>query len=412
MEEKITEAEFGQLQEILQEELDEGNADSIQLLRRQKQAFKSLPETVFPFGDVDPSLLRAAMVAGPLRRREIPPEDYLFVNEEGGGIFSTVDLVQVFGGTGAGKTLFILPFAVAVAAGRDFMHWKCVKPRKVIYFDGELAEITIKERLELANSPLTPEERTLVDRNLFVFNRDSMLSLLGVELAPLDSLEGRLQVEYLVDEFKAELTIFDSRFCLLKADMKESDSMPKSLILSQRSRKCCAWWAHHSGKDMTRGGYGDKTAEFLMDTNIELVAIESDTRIDLKFHKKRKSKPVSASLYADITIEHREGEWFESGKSVGSQKAQTTLTNSALVFSSMVEMNVTRQDVTGDLGQHYIQRDKLREHLMDRGYFERTSTGVMEKPDRTAVNKAIRNLITEGKLEGDSEKLKIIGREE
>ncbi|WP_165787063.1 AAA family ATPase [Pseudohalioglobus lutimaris] len=368
---------------------------------------KSLDEKLFVFGEITDDQLAAAMGAGAIRQRKIPPEDYLFTNEQGGGIFSTVDFCQIVGGTGAGKTLFTIPLAVAVAAGRDFLGWKCTRARRVIYFDGELAEITIQERLELAVSQLTEVEQALVSKNLFVFNRESMLTDLGIELEPLDSVKGREQVEYLVDAFGAEAAMFDSRFCLLAADMKESGSMPTALILSLRSRKVFDMWLHHHGKDATKGGYGDKTAEFLMDTNIELSTIDGDHRLELKFQKKRKQKPISESLYADIAIEHSAGEWFKAGEVPKDRKGTATHSNESLVMKAMVALNIRRQDITDDLGMHYIPREAVREYLMDNGFFERTPTGVMEKPDRTAINKAIRNLLGE-KLEGDSKQLRIL----
>ncbi|MFT5710441.1 MAG: hypothetical protein ACI8QT_001136 [Halioglobus sp.] len=127
---------------------------------REKAKGSQPPNNVFeippenPFGDVTDDRLRKALSAGHLRNKKMPAEDHIFVNNEGGGILSTIDYGQVFGATGTGKTLFAVAVAVAVAvaaaSGSNFLHWKCTKPRKVVYFDGELAEITMAERLELA----------------------------------------------------------------------------------------------------------------------------------------------------------------------------------------------------------------------------------------------------------------------
>jgi RecA-family ATPase len=144
--------------------------------------------------------------------------------------------------------------AVAVAGGADFLHWKCVKPRKVIYFDGELAEVTITERLKLALDGLSQSERALARDNLIIFNRDAAFNELGVELRAIDTSLGKQQVEFLVAQHGADLAVFDSRFSLLDAEMKEEGSVAKRLTLSMRNRRCCNIWLHHSGKDAKRGG--------------------------------------------------------------------------------------------------------------------------------------------------------------
>jgi hypothetical protein len=142
----------------------------------------------------------------------------------------------------------------------------------------------------------------LVEKNLTIFNRDTAFNELGIELEPLDSLKGRLQVEFLVDLLGADIAIFDSRFCLLKADMKEEGSMSKALIHSLRRGRCPATWLHHTGKDTNRGGYGDKSAEFLMDFSLELSTTEVVNRMEMTWRKKRKRNDHNGDLYADLLI--------------------------------------------------------------------------------------------------------------
>jgi len=368
-----------------------------------------------PFGDVTDDRLRKALSAGHLRTKKMPVEDHIFVNSEGGGILSTIDYGQVFGDTGTGKTLFAVALAVAAASGSNFLHWECTKPRKVIYFDGELAEITMAERLELAMKKLSAGEQSLVEKNLTIFNRDTAFNELNIELEPLDSLKGRLQTEYLVDLIDADMAIFDSRFCLLKADMKEEGSMSKALIHSLRRRRCQATWVHHTGKDTTRGGYGDKSAEFLMDFNVELSTTDAVNRIEMTWRKKRKRNELNGDLYADLLIECSEGTWYSHSEApVASRKTDRTRTNENLVMSAVTESTIAAKDAGRAMSKshtrkqiHNISREKVREWTINHGHYEAVD-GVLAKSERESINKAIRNLIGQGVLAGDKDGLWLI----
>lgn len=364
-------------------------------------------EELNPFG-VSWNDLRRTMSAGTISTKKIEKEDYLFANPDGSGILSTVDFGQIFGGTGTGKTLFAMGLAVAVAGGADFLHWKCVKPRKVIYFDGELAEVTITERLLLALDGLSQSERALARDNLIIFNRDAAFNELGVELRAIDTLLGKQQMEFLVKQHGADLAVFDSRFSLLDAEMKEEGSVAKRLTISMRNRRCCNIWLHHSGKDAKRGGYGDKTAEFLMDFNIELTAINNYGQLGLKWHKARKRNDLNRDLYSDMTIAHRDNRWHRHGDApTKSRSSDRTDQNKERVRAGMVALNTRRQTATGNYGAHDITRDELRQWFVDNGYVE-LDGGKFPKGEREAINKAIKSLVDSGWLEGNSETIRMV----
>ena len=48
---------------------------------------------------------------------------------------------------GVGKTHVALGIAYAVASGGQFLNWSAVKPRKVLYIDGEMPACALQERL-------------------------------------------------------------------------------------------------------------------------------------------------------------------------------------------------------------------------------------------------------------------------
>jgi len=75
-------------------------------------------------------------------KRELALPDFLI-----GQWLTTTSRVLIVGPTGLGKTNFGLALAFSVAAGDDFLHWKGVRPRRVLYIDGEMPRRLMKERL-------------------------------------------------------------------------------------------------------------------------------------------------------------------------------------------------------------------------------------------------------------------------
>jgi AAA domain len=90
--------------------------------------------------------------------------------------------------TGIGKTNLCLAIAIAIAAGVDFLHWRCPSPRRVLFIDGEMSERLMKQRIEDALRRVgdDPEVQRRVRENLFVLNRANF-----PDLPPLDTEAGR-----------------------------------------------------------------------------------------------------------------------------------------------------------------------------------------------------------------------------
>lgn len=56
-------------------------------------------------------------------------------------------LAMLYGPRGAGKTYLLLAIALAIAAGGELLAWRAPRPRRVLYLDGEMPAITMRERL-------------------------------------------------------------------------------------------------------------------------------------------------------------------------------------------------------------------------------------------------------------------------
>jgi len=358
-----------------------------------------------PFGTSHAALtLASEFSATQILADEIEPEDYIFEDFEGNGFISTTDCCQIYGGTGSGKTLFTLSLAAHVAAGANFIHWPCKKPRRVLYIDGELAKRTIQRRLALAMHPLDREEKQKGVQNLTILSRDILLEKFGAELAPLDTKQGQRQLLWLVDELKPDLIIFDSRFCLLQADMKEPNSMPKELILGLRSRKVAQWWVHHTGKDSSSGGYGDKTAEFLMDTVVSLSQSKSKV-FSLRFSngKCRNRDDDNEHFYRDVELRFQTGAWSASEKLIstitGSHRADS---HRKLILAVIENALKTRPSDKAEPGTEKIRisRRLLFADLASVGVYN-LADGKLSPADRKGVNRAIAQLAEEEIFEAD-----------
>lgn len=253
----------------------------------------------------------AGFTVGALLDADTTPEDQLLV----GGL-STVDIWQLYGPTGAGKTLLAMSLAMAVASGADFIGWQCNTPRRVLYLDGELPDSEVSQRLDYLLQGFSRPQQTLIRRNLVVVSREHLHRSQGVEMAPLDTEQGEAQLNDLLDRVEPALVVFDSRYCLLEADMMQQGSLPPRLLRRLRARKVAQLWLHHTGKDAGRGGYGDKTAEFLLDANLELTSGHA-----LRFHKKRKARADNRTFYQDRALALVDGTWSATSPDNAEERA-------------------------------------------------------------------------------------------
>jgi hypothetical protein len=122
-----------------------------------------------------------------LTRDDLQPSDLIM-----GHVLSTTSRVILDADTGIGKTNFVLALFAHGAAGRDFLHWRCPRPRRMLLVDGEMPRALLKERAED------------VVRRLGEAPRANMLNLLSTEdledFPPLNCREGHDAIKALIKE--------------------------------------------------------------------------------------------------------------------------------------------------------------------------------------------------------------------
>jgi hypothetical protein len=74
--------------------------------------------------------------------RHLPEPEFI-----SGRWLTTTSRVLVVAPTGLGKSLLLIALAMAIAAGRGFLHWVEGRPAKVLYIDGEMSARLLKRRL-------------------------------------------------------------------------------------------------------------------------------------------------------------------------------------------------------------------------------------------------------------------------
>jgi hypothetical protein len=65
-----------------------------------------------------------------------------------GGLLHERGIIMAYAWRGVGKTWFALSLAYAIAAGGSFLRWETAKPRRVLYIDGEMPAVGLRERVE------------------------------------------------------------------------------------------------------------------------------------------------------------------------------------------------------------------------------------------------------------------------
>lgn len=97
---------------------------------------------------------------------DLPPRDYLI-----SPWLKQFESAMIWAPPGVGKTMFCLSLALAIAGGGEFLGWKAPVPRKVLFFDGEMAIHDLQERLKMLSGTIEGLDMEAAGRNLKVCSR-------------------------------------------------------------------------------------------------------------------------------------------------------------------------------------------------------------------------------------------------
>ncbi len=235
------------------------------------------------------------ITAGNLLSREFPPRNNLlspWLPEQG--------LCLLHAYRGVGKTHISLGIGCAVATGSSFLNWKADKPRGVLFIDGEMPAVTIKERIA---GTMANMDKSLAD-NLQIITP----GLQQGSIPDLGSPEGQAQVDTILTE-DISLIILDniSTVCRSTSENKSDAWLPvQEWALRMRAMGKSVLLVHHDGKGGMQRGSSRK--EDVLDTVIQLMRPKSYTPdqgalFEVHFRKNRglhgdDVKPFEAGLIA------------------------------------------------------------------------------------------------------------------
>src|SRR5262249_49122836 len=136
--------------------------------------------------------------------RAIAPADCLM-----GDWLSTTTRAMLSAKTGIGKTNFLMALGIHAAAGKNFLHWKAVRPARVLFIDGEMSRRLLKRYLADAVRRIGIELETF-----FAFSHEDF-----EDFAPLNTPKGQEFVWKLIKRLGGvDLIIFDNIMALTVGD--------------------------------------------------------------------------------------------------------------------------------------------------------------------------------------------------
>lgn len=181
----------------------------------------------------------------------------------------TQSLSMVHAPRGGSKTHLSLGIAYAVASGGSFLVWEALKPRGVLFIDGEMPGHALQER---AQNIVRSSSKEAAAPLIFLTP-----DLQENGLPNLVTVEGQLAIEKFIDD-SIELIIVDNLSSLLRSGREneaESWQPIQDWLLKLRARGKSVLLIHHSNKN--GGQRGTSRKEDILDTVINLKKPESYT---------------------------------------------------------------------------------------------------------------------------------------
>ena len=247
-------------------------------------------------------------------KKDIPPVEYLLAQW-----LPLQSLGMVYAKPAVGKSWFCMALAVAVSEGKKrFLGWDLHAQHDVLYVDGEMAQIDLKERFEGLCAAPNPKLHILASEMLYREGRPLSLDFLEEQRAVDDAL-------YHLEEkgCRAQLVIFDNLSTLRRSVSENDNDAAKQLLdwfVNLRHRGYTVLVVHHSGKNGQQRGAS--IIEVPMDFILRLSQKDrtnagkyQEARFDLTFDKIRGKRPMNdefsvslrpddqgtLNLYFDIT---------------------------------------------------------------------------------------------------------------
>lgn len=249
-------------------------------------------------------------------------------------------LAFIYAASGVGKTMFTLNVAYAIASGGNFLKYKCIKPRRVLYIDGEMAYVDVHSRfMQIIKQQGELDEKD----NFFLLNPEKST----VALPKISSLEGQEFYNKKMDELNIEVLILDNLSTLSTIEENSSEEwlIIQDWLISLRARGKSVIVVHHAGKDK-KGYRGSSRMLDVLDTAISLQAMTQDQlENEMIATKKFKIEYQKYRSFSGIDILP-----FEVGLSQNGWEFQSMEQTNIERIAERLNIKMTHKDIAIELG--------------------------------------------------------------
>jgi len=219
-------------------------------------SFDEEPAQPEPAPDPPPDVPQIPSITIPeLSRLVIQPRPPLFVlhGQPDKVVLRERDYGMTFAERGIGKTWVGLGLSLALAAGGRFAHLKAVKPRRVLYVDGEMPLADMRDRINALLRGMTDEEIIEASRNFTLVNRELVDNLL---MPSLTSPDGRAYWKDWLMAKDPAWTTLDNISSLTSGTVEnnEEEWAPIGAWAIEQRRHRAINWIHHAGRSGTARG--------------------------------------------------------------------------------------------------------------------------------------------------------------
>lgn len=274
-------------------------------------------------------------------------------------------LTMIHAWRGVGKTHVALGVAYALASAGTFLQWHADKPIPVLYLDGEMPGVVLKERLarivEAADKEAPEDHLRLVTPDL---QPDGIMPDLATH-------EGQEAIDAQLGN--ARVIFVDNISCLVRATTKENDAESWAPVaawaLRQRAHGRSVVFIHHSGKGGAQRGTSKR--EDILDTVIRLAhpadyQPDEGARFVVEFEKCR------SLLGKDVTPIEAKLETGPTGAPDWTTKDATSALKDRVI--ELAEMGLPQADIARELG---CARSTVLRHVRTA-----QADGTMPKPSK------------------------------
>ena len=321
-------------------------------------------------------------------RRELPPLDYLM-----GDWLTTTSRIMFSADTGIDKSSFWLAVLAYCAAGANFLHWRCHRPARVLFVDGEMSRRWLQKMISDATRRLGT-----VPATMFFISREDYPNM-----RPLNTPAGKAFILAYVELIGGvDIIALDNLMSLLVGELKEPASWQNVLeLVAELSRRNIGQvWINHTGHDASKS-YGDKTRDWRMTSTIYLTKIErlgTDVSFELKFGKARERTPLNRDDFQTVNIALVNDTWVCSA-AIANQTPPQPGTVEAKCLDLLHEALNDEDGVTEHRGQRAIAIEVWRTRCERGGVCAASS----EKAMQTIFNRARRKLASSNVIGCDEE---------